>query len=88
MNSNVSNLIKNLEKLNLADKEAKVYLALLELGEANIQRISNKSKIKRTTVYDVIEDLKEKGLVGTSKRKKRNYFFAENPRVILAQVEA
>ncbi len=64
-------LKKQLEKLNLSSREATVYAELLELGETTIEQISQKSKIKRTTVYDVIKTLKEKGLVGTTKRKKR-----------------
>ncbi len=80
-------LAKNLEKLGLTSKEAKVYLALLELGEANIQNISKKSKVKRTTVYDVIDSLREKGLVGTTVSRKKVLYFAENPQLILNKIE-
>lgn len=78
---------KKLEKLNLEPKEAKVYLALLELGETSIERISKRSKIKRTTVYDVINSLKEKGLIGTARKGKRILYFAEDPREIGTQLE-
>lgn len=80
-------LKKELEKLNLTDREADVYLALLELGETTIERISRKSKIKRTTVYDVIESLKEKGLIGSVKHKKRALYYAEDPRILGNQLE-
>lgn len=80
-------LKKELEKLNLTDREADVYLALLELGETSIERISKKSKIKRTTVYDVIEALKEKGLIGSVKHKKRALYYAEDPRILRNQLE-
>jgi len=75
-------LVSELKKLNLSEKEARLYLALLELGEANLQDISNKSKIKRTTVYDILDSLKEKGLISTTKKGKRIYYYAENPKVI------
>ena len=75
-------LIKDLEKLNLNKKEAKLYLALLELGEANLQTIADKAKLKRTTVYDVLDSLKEKGLIRLTSRGKRIYYYAENPKVI------
>jgi sugar-specific transcriptional regulator TrmB len=74
--------IKDLERLGLSGKEAKLYLALLELGKANLQNIANKSKIKRTTVYDILDSLKEKGLVSTTKKGKRIYYYAENPKII------
>ncbi|HIP21630.1 MAG TPA: hypothetical protein EYG72_01610 [Candidatus Pacebacteria bacterium] len=73
------NLKKELKKLNLSDNEASLYLSLLELGEASVQRISKKSKISRTTTYDVIETLREKGLIIATKKQKRTFYYAENP---------
>ena len=75
-------LLKELNKLGLNEKEAKVYLALLELGEGNIQEISKKSAIKRTTAYDIIQSLKDKGLISSVNKNKKNLFFAENPEKI------
>lgn len=80
-------LKKELEKLNLSEREADVYLALLGLGETTIERISIKSKIKRTTVYDVVKLLKDKGLIGTTKHKKRVLYYAEDPRILNNQLE-
>lgn len=57
-----------------------MYLRLLELGEANIAQISKKANIKRTTCYDIIESLKKKGFIATITKKKRIYYFAEDPR--------
>ncbi len=73
---------KELEKMGFDPKETAVYLALLELGQTNIARIAQKSKVKRTTVYDVLSSLKEKGLVGKTISKGKTYYFAEDPRVI------
>lgn len=80
-------LQQELIKLGLNEKEVKIYLALLELGEGNIQQISKKSKVKRTTVYDIIESLKEKGLLGQTTRKKRIYYLAEDPRKLEDNLE-
>jgi sugar-specific transcriptional regulator TrmB len=80
-------LKKQLEKLNLTQREADVYVELLELGETTVEQISRKSKIKRTSVYDVIEALKGKGLIGTTKRKKRTLYYAEDPRILENQLE-
>jgi len=73
---------KELEKIGLNLKEVAVYLALLELGQTNIERISKKSKVKRTTVYDVLNSLKEKGLVGKTFPNKKTFYFAEDPRIL------
>ncbi len=80
-------LIKELEAVGLNKKEAKLYIALLELGEANLQTLADKSKLKRTTVYDIITSLKNKGLLSTTKYKKRTYYYAENPKVIKELLE-
>lgn len=77
----------DLGELGLNRKEAQVYLSLLELGEASLQRISEKSLIKRTTLYDVIASLKEKSLLGVTTKKGKRYFFAEDPRKIENQLE-
>ena len=80
-------LLKQLEKIGLDKKEASVYLALLELGEANVAQITKKSKNKRTTVYDVLSSLKGKGLIGSSIYKKNKLYFAENPKIIEKKLE-
>jgi HTH-type transcriptional regulator, sugar sensing transcriptional regulator len=72
-------LYKNLIQAGFSEKEAKVYLALLELGEGNIAKITQKSGIKRATVYLEIEALKNKGYVSLVKRKGRSIYLAENP---------
>lgn len=72
-------LSKELQKIGLSEKEAKVYLASLELGETVIQRIAAKSGISRTTIYDILESLKKKGLVSTIKKNKKLFYYAEAP---------
>lgn len=76
----MKNLQKELQKFNLSENEAKLYIALLELGETSIQRISKKSKISRTTTYSIIESLQKKGLIISTKRQKRTFYYAENPK--------
>ncbi len=73
-------LNKELEKIGLNKKEAKVYLACLELFESTIGQISRKSGVKRTTVYDVVDSLKKKGLLSSLSKNQRTYYYAENPK--------
>ncbi|MBI2476380.1 MAG: helix-turn-helix domain-containing protein [Candidatus Taylorbacteria bacterium] len=77
----------HLKAAGLNEKEASVYLAILELGESSVQRIADKAGIKRTTVYDVIESLKEKGLIGNTLKGKRRKFFVDDPRGILRMLD-
>lgn len=80
-------LQNDLEKIGLDKKEIQVYLALLELGNANIGEIAKKSAVKRTTVYDVLASLKTKGLLGQTKKKSHTLFFAEDPEKLERQIE-
>lgn len=68
-----------LEKAGLNINEAKVYLAALELGEANIQQLARKSGVIRTTVYGVVEQLKKHGLLSVIIKNKKAFYAAENP---------
>lgn len=71
---------RDLENIGLTEIEAKIYLAALELGETTIARIAKQAKIKRTTVYLHIDSLKQKGLIGATKKGRKVTFFAEDPR--------
>ena len=75
-------LINSLEKIGLTEKQAKIYLACLELGGARISDIAKKSKIKRTTCYHLIKELMEMGVVSLAKQKKAGFFLAEDPKIL------
>lgn len=65
-------------KLGLSDKEARVYLALLELGEDTVQNIATKSGVNRATTYVIIDKLLKLGLASLADKDKTKYV-AENP---------
>src|SRR3990167_2347637 len=70
---------KILENLGLTALEAKVYLTLLDLGPSLAGLITRKSGIHRRSVYDALERLIQKGLVGYIVNNNRKYFEAANP---------
>lgn len=63
--------------IGLSEKEAKVYLKLLQVDRDNVTGLAKKTKINRTTIYPVIESLKEKGLVSEVNEGKKVEFQAE-----------
>ncbi len=75
----MSLLSQELIKLGLSDKEAKVYLAALELGYDTVLNISKKAGINRPTAYFILESLQKKGIVTTFEKDKKTYFVAESP---------
>jgi sugar-specific transcriptional regulator TrmB len=66
------------------EREAKLYLALLELGESTVLPLSKKAGIKRTYCYDILASLQEKGLVSFVPRNGRRRYSAEPPETIEA----
>src|SRR3989338_8254661 len=51
------------QNLGLSKNEAELYEALLELGEASVSKLNQKTNINRRNIYDVLNRMTEKGLV-------------------------
>ena len=62
--------------IGLSKNEAKIYLALSELGSTTIGDIAKNSKIHRSNVYDAIEGLVQKGLASFILKDKVKYYQA------------
>lgn len=75
-------LVTDLEKIGLTEKESKVYLAALELGQSSVQDIAKKSGINRATAYVILDSLIEKGLASTVHKDKKTFYGAESPEVL------
>lgn len=75
----MNNLETLLENLGFSKKKAKIYLAILELGEASVIEIAQKANLKRTTVYNILPELISDGLVKKSVKNKKRFFFIEDP---------
>lgn len=77
-------MIKNLlEYLNFSQKESRVYLSLLEVGSEIAAEIGKKTGLNRTTVYDILDELIQKGLVSKFKKGSKTYFQALDPKRLL-----
>ncbi|MFA6273604.1 MAG: helix-turn-helix domain-containing protein [Candidatus Paceibacterota bacterium] len=76
-----------LTELGFSEKEAMVYLALLELGPSTTAEISRTAKINRTTGYDILESLVSNGLVNRIGKTKIQKFVAENPDKVIVFLE-
>lgn len=69
------------------DKEAKVYLACLSLGQDTVFHIAKECGLKRSTVYFVLEKLKADGFVSLRQTKKASYYLALNPRRLMLKIK-
>lgn len=79
--------MESLKELGLTDKEIAVYLAILELGQANVLDIAKKSRIPRATVYGVLEKLMNEHLISSVLKGKRHFYLAEDPAKITQQLQ-
>lgn len=78
---------KTLEKIGLSKNEIKVYLALLKEGSSSVSDISKKVNMHRVNIYDTLERLKRKGLIGSVIKMNKNYFEAAHPDKIKEMVD-
>lgn len=72
-----------IEQLGLNKREAKIYLAILELGGETIKKIAEKANQERTGTYYLIEGLIEKGLVSMTFKGQRKIFLATEPKKLV-----
>ncbi|MFA4942045.1 MAG: helix-turn-helix domain-containing protein [Patescibacteria group bacterium] len=72
-------LVSTLKQIGLEEKQAKIYLACLELGETSIKEIAKKSGIKRTSIYDIIDEMVNAGLIKVTTKVKKKKFIASEP---------
>ena len=79
--------IERLQKIGLNTNEVKIYLALLKLGSAQAGNISKESQVNRTTTYDSVERLIEKGLVTYVISANRKVFRPVAPETLLNQLK-
>ena len=79
MNIKNPSFLKKLEKTGLTDKEALVYLALLELGGAFPSAIARYTGLKRSTVYNILVTLSIRGMINEIERSSKLFYQIQKP---------
>jgi sugar-specific transcriptional regulator TrmB len=80
-------LIKKLEKTGFTDKEALVYVALLELGGAYPSRIAEYCDLKRATTYNILTTLSIRGVINEIEKRNKLFYQIEKPEKISRYAE-
>lgn len=80
-------MLEELKKMGLSENEAKVYLALLELGSSTAQQIAQKAQVNRATTYVQVESLMKMGLVTSFDKGKKTFLRAEDPEYLKKVIE-
>ncbi|NQV91860.1 TrmB family transcriptional regulator [Candidatus Woesearchaeota archaeon] len=73
--------------LGLTKGEIDVYLALNKLGETTTGKLVKESKVSKSKVYDILEKLISKGLVGYIIKDNVKHFSTNDPKMILNYVK-
>ena len=80
-------LAKTLDSFGLSEKEVSAYLAILEMGRGTVTEISRKANINRTSGYDILDSLTNRGLVRVSGKEPKQEYVAESPDNIVTLLE-
>ena len=65
--------------VELTKGESLTYIALLKLGSWKVGEIAKESRVPYSKIYDVLERLELKGLVGDKTINRIRYFHAVEP---------
>lgn len=76
-------MIEDLKELGLTDGEAKVYIALTELGSSTVGPIVKKAKVAYSNVYEILDRLLDKGIISYITKERTKYFQAVSPNNLL-----
>jgi|JI10StandDraft_1071094.scaffolds.fasta_scaffold04033_4 sugar-specific transcriptional regulator TrmB len=79
MKKNNQSIVHGLQTIGFSDKEIAVYISLLEIGAGTVSAIARKAGINRTTGYDILDSLSNKGLVSISGKEPKQEYVAESP---------
>ena len=71
-------MLQELKKLGLPENEAKVYIELLKRGPISVNNLSKKISFDRTLVYQILNNLVEKGLANYIIKENKKYFSGSN----------
>lgn len=80
-------MIEELQQIGFTEKESHVYLALLRKGSSLANTIAKELSIHRTVVYNVLQQLVEKGHVTYVTKEKKRHFQAAEPQSLLTPIK-
>lgn len=84
----MENILDKLYQLGFKKNDAKVYIALLELGVSNPSKISKKTNIVRARVYDSLKRLEKQGLIEREAVNRAPEYSAINPSIVFSNIKS
>ncbi len=78
----MNNIKDALIRYGLSEKESLIYLFLLGNRDVPAHKVSLETEIPRTTVYEVLDNLKKQGIVSSWIKNGVKHFSAESPEIL------
>lgn len=79
---------KALKSYGLDEREIKVYLSVLALGDATVTEIAQFTKLKRTSVYLICDRLVALGVMGDFKAKYGTHYSVSSAKTLVSRLES
>lgn len=76
-----------LEEFGLTTKEAEIYLILIKSGPCTVAELSKKTNILRQSVYDILDKMMSRGIIGQSISNNTKVFEAVDAKVLFQILE-
>jgi len=78
---------EELTKLGFSASQAKIYIELLKKPNLLAGEISKRTGVNRRTIYDSLDTLEKKGIVGHNIVANKKHYFAIGPESIMRNIE-
>ncbi len=75
------------ENFSFDEKEARIYLAALELGKSRVSEIAHKADINRITTYEILKRFQQEGIASSSSHKNVIVFSVLEPDELIERME-
>jgi HTH-type transcriptional regulator, sugar sensing transcriptional regulator len=82
------NLVQALKNLGLNEKEAQVYIALLQMGQSTAYTVAKHSGLKKPTAYVILDGLIERGVVFMVPKTNTREYSAVSPEELFGIVKS
>lgn len=82
------NIIESLKNIGLNEKEAKVYVALLQFGRASAHTVAKHSGLKTPITYVILDELASRGIARKAPRGKVLQYSAIDPKELFERAQS
>lgn len=77
-----------LSKTRFSEKQARVYLAILQLGKASVTEIATLAKLKRSITYIIIDELVAGQYINRVPSTKKKVYVATDPNMLASELDS